>query len=321
MRKILCSGIIILSVMLILPLTVIKKPQRTVTASTAAEKIPVAKKAVADKFLVCNTEDGSVTEMPAKDYIFGVVAAEMPALYETEALKAQAVAAYTYACFRRAENSDKSYDITTDHTTDQSFITKEKAAEKWGDNANEYCEKIENAIREVENQMITYKGKPILSVFHSLSGGKTENSADIWGKDLPYLRAVSSPYDKLSPGYISTVTVSESDFKSTLSEECDFSGAPQDYIKNTECTKSGTVKNLSICGSEIKGAKIRSLFSLRSANFKVEYKENNFNFTVYGYGHGVGMSQYGADYMAKQGSDYKEILKHYYTDCKIEKIS
>ncbi len=319
MKKILYSGLIILAVMLMLPLAVMKKPE-AVSAMSGGAVIPEAEDAVSDSFRVCDTETGEVTEMPAEEYIFGVVAAEMPALYETEALKAQAVAAYTFACYRRAENAGKSYDLTTDHTIDQSFITEEAAREKWGDGADEYSKKIKEAVNSSAGYMITSGGKPILAVYHAISSGMTESSENIWGGALSYLVPVSSPCDKLSPDYISTKEITADELRSGLSGDLSFSGSEADYFGDIKRTDSGTVQSISICGTELKGARLRSVFSLRSSNFDVEYKDGKFVFTVYGYGHGVGMSQYGADYMAKQGSNFEEILTHYYSGCKVEKV-
>lgn len=320
MKKILCIGLIILSVMLLLPLTTMKNTSEIVEAATTVKNIPKASKAGADKFRLYDTSNDKVKTISAEDYIFGVVAAEMPALYDTEALKAQAVASYTYACYRRAENSDKSYDITTDYTVDQSYITEEKARERWGEKADEYIKKIKGAISEVSGYMITYKNQPILAVYHAISSGTTESSANVWGRELPYLKAVDSPGDKLSPDYISTLELSADTLVSKLSSDIEFSGNASDYFGEIKKTDSGTVKEITVCNKSLTGARIRSLLQLRSSCYDVEFANEKFTFTVYGYGHGVGMSQYGANYMAKQGSNFKEILTCYYSGCKVEKF-
>lgn len=321
MKKIMCCGLIILSFMLILPLSVMKKPEAEAAATSAKAVSPQKEVSDTGIFRISDSKTGAVTEMKANEYIFGVLAAEMPALYNDEALKAQAVASYTFACYRRAENKDKEYDLTTDFNTDQSFITEEKAREKWGDKADEYCNKLKNAIEEVENLAVTYDGKPILAVYHAVSSGKTEDCKNVWGGDYPYLKAIASPGDTLAPDYISKATFSEEEVKKKLSEKCVISGEPANYFKSLKRTSSGTVISAEVCGSTLSGSEIRALFSLRSSNFEVRCKDGEFCFTVYGYGHGVGMSQYGADYMAKQGSDFKEILLHYYSGCKVEKLS
>lgn len=322
MKKIIGCSFFILIFLLILPLSVIKKPKTVAAASTDVSKVLREENTYsAETFRILDSETDTVTEMPAKEYIFGVLAAEMPALYDVEALKAQAVAAYTFALSRRMENADKDYDITTDFKSDQSFITKEKAREKWGEKADEYCSKLNSVIDEVENLAVTYKGKPILALYHAISSGKTEDCKNVWGKDYPYLKAVASPCDTLSPNYISKETFSAEEVKMKLSKEAELSGEPQDYFGKAEYTASNTVKSIKVCGRSMSGAQMRSIFSLRSSSFEIAYNDGEFTFTVYGYGHGVGMSQYGADYMAKQGSDFKEILLHYYSGCRVEKLS
>ncbi len=321
MKKIFCCTLVILSVMLILPLAALESPKET-AVQTAAHifEIPKAKQSVSGSFRICDISNDTVTEMKTSDYVFGVVAAEMPALYEKEALKAQAVAAYTYACVKKAENADKSYDLTTDPSLDQSFITKEEAEKRWGDKAAEYREKIESAVKETEGYMVTYEKKPILAVYHAISSGMTESCEEVWGKDLPYLKPIASPGDKLAPEYATKAEFGEEEVKTKLSELCTVEGEAKDFFGNIKKTQSGTVKTLTVCGKEVTGAAIRSLFGLRSANFDVAYDGGVFTFTVYGYGHGVGMSQYGANYMAKQGSGFKEILCCYYSGCTVEKI-
>ena len=298
MKKIIGISLVILSVMLILPLTALKSPEKKTAAVSAHAVISKAEKAVSKAFLIYDTAADTVTEISADDYIFGVVAAEMPALYETEALKAQAVAAYTFACVKKAENAGKSYDLTSDPAVDQSFITREKAKEKW----------------------ITCGGTPILAVYHAISSGKTEDCKEVWGKDIPYLKPVSSEGDKLAPSYLSSAEFTAEELKQKLSEDIDFTGDPAAWFSAEQRTDSGTLKTLKVCGKEVTGAKIRAALNLRSANFSVNYNSGKFVFTVRGYGHGVGMSQYGACCMAKQGSNFKEILTHYYSGCKVEKV-
>lgn len=321
MKKIIGCAFFVLAFMFILPLGVMKKPETAQAAATVTSEVILQEGSYnTDTFRILEKDSGTVTEMTAEEYIFGVLAAEMPALYDEEALKAQAVASYTFACYRRGENADKDYDLTTDFGTDQSFITEEEAREKWGEKADEYCDKLKGVVKEVENLAITYDGKPILAVYHALSSGKTEDCKNVWGKDYPYLRAVASPGDSLASNYIKKAVFSADEVKDKLSKMVKLSGEPQGYFGKTERTASGTVKSIEVCGADLSGAEIRSAFSLRSSNFEILYKDDEFTFTVYGYGHGVGMSQYGADYMAKQGSDFKEILLHYYSGCKVERL-
>lgn len=266
---------------------------------------------------VLRRESGEVEEMSVEDYLFSVVAAEMPALYETEALKAQTVAAYTYA-MRKAEASDKDYDITDDSSVDQAFTSRDKAREKWGENADTYEEKIRSAVKSVLYETVTYNGKLILAAYHAISSGKTENAADIWGGEYSYLVSVESAGDKLSPNYLSIVTFTEEEFKEKLSDLVSLSGDAASWFGDIGKTDSGSVMTAVVGGKAVSGGEIRNALSLRSSNFDLSYADGAFTFTVRGYGHGIGMSQYGAHYLAQQGKNYKEILLHYYPGCKVE---
>lgn len=266
---------------------------------------------------VLRRESGEVEEMSVEDYLFSVVAAEMPALYETEALKAQTVAAYTYA-MRKAEASDKDYDITDDSSVDQAFTSRDKAREKWGENADTYEEKIRSAVKSVLYETVTYNGKLILAAYHAISSGKTENAADIWGGEYSYLVSVESAGDKLSPNYLSIVTFTEEEFKEKLSDLVSLSGDAASWFGDIGKTDSGSVMTAVVGGKAVSGGEIRKALSLRSSNFDLSYADGAFTFTVRGYGHGIGMSQYGAHYLAQQGKNYKEILLHYYPGCKVE---
>ena len=316
MKKAVVFALLIIGAMLLLPLSQMDKPGTSEPKSGgSAAKIPLAKEAVTEQFRVCDMESDTVTVLSAEEYIFGVVAAEMPATYEPEALKAQAAAAYTFACYRRAANRGKSYDVTTDSTLDQAYISREQAEKRWGSKAEEYGKNIRAAVSAVSGGLITYDGKPILAAYHAISPGKTEDCQNVWGGDYPYLRAVASPGDALAPDYCTTVTLTAEELRQKLGDDCTFSGKEAAYFGKPEKTPSGVVKSITVCGTELKGARIRALLQLRSSAFEVAYRDKTFVFTVYGYGHGVGMSQYGANVMARQGSTFKEILAHYYTGC------
>lgn len=318
MKKILSVSVILSAIMLILPLSALSKTENALKTTQILENAPFDFNTEGTSFKVCHTENGEITEIKTSDYIFGVVAAEMPALYEKEALKAQAVAAYTFALNRKSENKNKSYDITDNHITDQSFITEKAAREKWGEKADEYVEKIKSAISDTENEVITYNGSPITAVYHAISSGKTETAENVWGMAIPYLVSVSSEGDKLASGYISEKSFTEAELTKLLSESMEISAIKKSDFSNITRSKSGTILKIKVCGKEMTGARLRSILDLRSSNFEITYKDDKFVFKTYGYGHSVGMSQNGANYMAKQGKNYKEILKHYYKDCKIE---
>ncbi len=270
-----------------------------------------------ERFRVLRKATGEIEEMSAEDYLFSVLAAEMPALYEVEALKAQTVAAYTYA-LRKAEVGGDSYDITDDSATDQAFITREAAREKWGDKADIYEEKLRSAVKSVLGQRLTFEGKTILAAYHAISSGKTENARELWSGDYSYLTATDSSWDKLSPDYLSTVTLTADELKEKLSSLVALEGEAASWLKDAVKSESGSIVSLSVGGKSLTGSEIRGALSLRSANFDFAFSEGNFTFTVRGYGHGIGMSQNGANYMAEQGKSYEEILLHYYKGCKIE---
>lgn len=316
MKKIFSISIILLVTLLLLPLSVLNLEQEnTPVLPTVNQNKPSTSAENPNTIKVLMHETEKIEEMPVEDYLLGVVAGEMPALYEKEALKAQTVCAYTFMLWRQKANNDKDYDITDDYTTDQCFVPIETARERWGSHADEYTEKIKSAINEVKFQKLTYNGETILSVYHSLSSGKTESAKNVWGKDYPYLQAVASVDDVLATNYTSTVTIAPEQIASALSLTAN--EVIQNGFADITRTESGTVKTLKIGAKEFKGSEIRKALDLKSSNFEIANKDGSFTFTVYGYGHGVGMSQNGANCMAKQGFTYEEILKHYYTGCQI----
>lgn len=319
MKKILGFTVFIAVLMLLLPLGVLKPEQEAISASVGITDKPDKKTEItkAESFKVLIGDE--ITEMTAEDYIFGVVAAEMPALYHEEALKAQAVAAYTFACCRKAANIDKEYDITTDHTVDQSFISEADSKEKWGENADQYITKIKKAVEATKGLVVTYNGEIITAAYHAISSGKTEDSKNVWGGERAYLKPVVSEGDKLAANYITESVFTADELKEKLKSLVTFKGEPQSYFGKAIVTDSKTVTEIKVCDGKLSGFELQKALDLKSACFEASYKDGSFVFTVYGAGHGVGMSQNGANYMAKQGSSFKEILTHYYTGCKIEK--
>lgn len=271
-----------------------------------------------ETFKVKLSEEGKIIELSLKDYIVGVVCAEMPAEYQPEALKAQAVAAYTFALYRKQENTDKDYDITDSTTPDQAYMTDADFKKREGSNYEAYKAKITAAVDAVFGQVITYEGKVVLPIYHDISGGKTESAEVLWGGSYPYLQSVESVGDLLSPQYLSEKSVTGDELRSALSDrKITFSENASEWFGNIKRSESGTVLSVDVCGVSLKGSDLRTALSLRSANFDVSYSDGSFQFSVRGHGHGVGMSQYGAQFMALQGSDYKEILQWYYRGCEI----
>lgn len=283
-------------------------------------------------YTVYNHKTDEIMVMTPQEYIFGVVAGEMPASFHEEALKAQAVAVHSYT-LRKIEqqiaNPDPSYYgamLTTDHTKLQAFMTLDELRELWGSSYDLYYSKLKSAIDQVASMVIVYDDVPIIAGYHSISSGKTEDASVIWGNDVPYLRSVESVGDLLSPKLENSVslTVDEvyfmlTNYNSSIALSNDFTT----WFDVVSRTDAGTVTVVNIGGVEFDGVTVRSLFSLKSADFDVVYSKDTktFTFNTNGYGHFVGMSQYGADYMARQGADYIDILVHYYSDTDVVELS
>ena len=264
--------------------------------------------------------DGEKTvEMTMAEYLPGVVRGEMPASFEEEALKAQAVAERTFIYYHMAGGRKAAHpeaDACMDHRCCNAWTAADKAVEKWGDKAAEYEEKIQKAVRETDGQVMLYDGKPILAAFHSSSAGVTASSGDVWVTDLPYLKSVESPEGEGSvPNYYSVNTFTGQQLREKVLEsypEAVLEGPAEGWITDVTENGSGRVESLRLGGVLLKGTQVRSLLGLRSACFTVESGADSVTFRVTGYGHGVGMSQYGANELARQGKDWQEILQWYY---------
>ncbi len=268
-----------------------------------------------------------VEEFPFEEYLYGVVSSEMPADFEKEALKAQAVVARTYTLYKIVHNSKKheNADICDDSTCCQAWISKEDRLKKWKEEVREeYWNKIVSCVNETQGKMITYDGKPINAFFHSNSGGTTEAPINVWGgSGYPYLQAVETAGEDAYSQYASKVTVTKKEFEEKIKKlhsnfKIDFT--KKDCIQIKENTQGNRVKTIAIGNLELSGVEVRTLFNLKSANFKVTIEKDNIIFEVTGYGHGVGMSQTGADSLAKQGKNYEEIIHHFYTGVEIKDI-
>ena len=258
---------------------------------------------------------GEIFELPLEEYLTGVVAAEMPAAFEPEALKAQAVAARTYTLYCAAAKKHANAQVCTDFACCQAWKSQEDMQEGWGESYDKYHEKIRAAVYDTAGEHLIYEGQAVFAAFHSSSAGVTESCGAIWS-ELPYLVSVESPETEENvPGYTSYVEISPLDFRDTLLHACpeaDFSGEESSWIGPLTPEKSGRVDSMELGGVLYSGTKLRELFALRSTAFSLEYTGESFLFTVTGFGHGVGMSQYGANVMAAEGADYTAILAHYY---------
>ncbi len=267
-------------------------------------------------------ESGETEEMTLNEYLWRVVAAEMPASFEKEALRAQAVCARTYTLWKMERGAHEGADLCDSSACCQAYTTHAEAEARWGDLAQAYTERIAAAVEDTDGQVIVYEGKPIQAVFFSSSVASTEDAAAVWGNSLPYLVPVSSPEGEEVPNYHSTVILTAEELR-TLVEQggmgVTLSGDPASWLSSVRYNASGRVAELAIGGVTVSGGAARTLFGLRSACFEVTEKDGIFTFSVTGYGHGVGMSQYGANAMAKAGSGWQEILEHYYTGITIQK--
>ncbi len=270
-----------------------------------------------------HSETGEVEELELDVYLLGVVASEMPANYEEEALKAQAVVARTYTIYKILNGSKhEDADICDDSSCCQAWISKEDRLNKWDEEYREtYWAKIEEAVYSTKGKIITYNGEPINAFFHSNSGGTTDTATAVWGgTNYPYLQSVETSGEDAYSQYSSEVTVSKEDFIAKIKEyHSDFTidFDEEDQIEILEYTEGGRIETIKIGNLNLSGVEIRNIFGLKSARFEIIVQDEQIEFKVTGYGHGVGMSQTGADSMAKQGSDYEEIIKHYYTGVEI----
>ncbi len=279
------------------------------------------------KINLLHTKTNKIEEIELDKYLYGVVSSEMPASYEKEALKAQAVAARTYTIYKINNNDNKhgEADICDDATCCQAWISKEDRLQKWDEKDREvYWNKIMEVVNSTKGKIITYNGEPINAFFHSNSGGATEAPVNVWGgSNYPYLQTVATAGEDAYSQYSSELILTKEEFKNKIKKKhSDFSidFNKEDCIKITEYTEGNRVKNLRVGNLNLSGVEIRNIFGLKSANFKVAINQNNIKFEVTGYGHGVGMSQTGADSLAKEGKNYEQIIKHYYIGVEIKNM-
>lgn len=246
--------------------------------------------------------NGTTLKLELEEYLIGVVGSEMPASFDIEALKAQAVVARTYAL--KCINIGKKL---TDTVSTQVYKDNNELKNMWGNDFNKYYNKVKNAVMSTEGIALMYNNNYIDAVYHSTSNGKTEDAIYVWGNNIPYLKVVDSKTDLTASSYKREMTFTYEKISSILNTNID---------KNTnfilERNTSGRVSNVKVNDIEIKGTTFRSLLGLRSTDFTIELTDELVKITTYGYGHGVGMSQYGANGMAKKGYTYENILKHYY---------
>lgn len=327
MKRVVAVALMLLGSLFLLPLILVEGAEGIQEPQAVLPPVPTAASGVsADEQTVIRVKigEGRVEEMSMADYLWSVTAAEMPASFELEALKAQVVSARTYA-YRKMEVGEARHtdaDVCADIACCQAFITPEQTAALWGEQAAQYTRKIRSAVEQTDGEVVTYQGQIIQAVFFSSASGSTEDAVAVWGNSVPYLVAVDSPEGEGVPNYHTTVVLTAEEFREKFLAaypQADLSGLPTGWIQNKSATQSGRVAEITVGGVSVKGTELRTLFGLRSTCFSVETGEDSVTFRVTGYGHGVGMSQYGANTLAQQGKTYIDILKWYYTGVEVGK--
>ncbi|WP_026691567.1 stage II sporulation protein D [Alteribacter aurantiacus] len=326
MKHVVIVGIILMGIILVIPSLLVvwhsggQNEQATEEVMTSMDQVSL-EETVEDlegelTVSVFRSQTETIEEVDFERYVAGVVASEMPASYEEEALKAQALTARTYIIRHLTNPGDASLpdgaDVT-DTVMHQVYQDEEQLKERHGDYYEEMMEKIKAAVAATKGEVITYQGNPITATFFSTSNGYTENSEEYWENEIPYLRSVESPWDKESPRFNGEQTFTVSEFEAALGVSV--SGDQVGSI--VERTTGGRVGKVRVGSSEFTGREIRDALGLDSSDFSIQRQGNDIHVTTKGWGHGVGMSQFGADGMAKEGKTYKDIIHHYYKDVEI----
>ena len=333
MKKFLKYVLIFIFIIIVLPnlCTTKRKKQNVQTSETTEEEKQEIEKYDYSKYKTIklyHAKTSQTEELSLDDYLYGVVSSEMPASFEKEALKAQAIVARTYTIYQITKSKGKhgDADICDDYKCCQAWISKEDRLAKWSENeAEANWNKIVEAVDSTQGKIITYNGSPIDAFFHSNSGGITETASNVWGGDnFPYLQSVQTSGEDGYTQYSSEVEFSQSEFIDKIKTkhpdfEIDFND--NSCVQILEYTESGRIRTIKFGNIQIAGTEARTLLGLKSTNFSFEIVDGKIKFKVLGYGHGVGMSQTGADSMAKAGSSAEEIIKHFYSGVEIRFVN
>lgn len=289
-----------------------------------SESLKVTKQTKSDKeayVSVLRTGYNKVENLPLEEYVVGVVASEMPADFEEEALKAQALTARTYIVGELTKNKNEMLPKganVTDTIKHQVYKNKEELKKIWGKDYDWKIKRVTKAVKATEGEVLIHNNKPITAAFFSTSNGFTENSSDYWEDEVPYLKSVESPWDKKSPKFTDQKTIPISEFEKKLGVNLDNSKDVGTIISRTAGKR---ISKVNINGKEFSGREIREKLDLRSSDFSWVRKGDKIVISTKGYGHGVGMSQYGANGMAQEGKTYKDIVHHYYDSVEISNVS
>lgn len=335
MKKIVIYIMLFVFVCFLLPAALTKTNKRQVETTAEVEETITENQSQAevkydykkyDKIKLLHTKTGEVEEVQIDDYLVNVVSAEMPATFEVEALKAQAVVARTYTIYKANSKKHENADICDDSSCCQAWISKDDRFARWEEDKRESnWSKIQDAVNQTKGIIITYGNQPINAFFHSNSGGVTETATNVWGGgDYPYLQVVETAGEEGYTQYASEVQLTRDDLLNKLKEnyaDISINFDNPEEIKILELTESGRVKTVKFGNHNISGTEARTLLGLKSTNFEIKQENNLITFSVKGYGHGVGMSQTGADAMAKSGSTYEDIIKHFYVGVEIKDVN
>ena len=312
------AGLLALAAVLLLPS---KAGKETTAAEPEPFVVVVQPQTGAPEQTLRVLRDGQLEELELDTYLTQVVLSEMPASFAQEALKAQAVAARTFTCRQLEAGKHADADVCADSGCCQACLTVQQLRTRYGVDFPAAWDKAAAAVQDTQGEVLTYNGRLIDAVYFSCSGGSTEDAAAVWGADVPYLRSVESPGEQDAAKYESRVCVTAEAFAETLrslDSAVQLTGDPDEWIQRITRTAGGGVELLTAGGREFSGVQLRRAFGLNSTKFTLLYENGTFSFDVLGYGHRVGMSQYGADAIARLGFDYAVILRYYYRGAALE---
>ena len=319
------NRLLVLAVLILIPIAILTTPEeeKAVLNSDTVENIslevpvdvPEDRKEDQESIQVMlsnNSDKSEAFAMDLEDYVIGVVAGEMPASFSMEALKAQAVASRTFAMYKMSINND--YVLCTT-INDQVYLTMEAMRNKWGDDFLYYYNRVKDAVLATEGEILTFDGNIASTYYFAISNGYTDDALTVFREDKDYLVSVESPWDKNYRAYSSTYTLSKTSFCSKLGITCDTIN-----ISDVVRANNHYVRSITINGTTFTGLEVFNKLSLRSTDFTITVSGDNVSIETLGFGHGVGMSQYGAEGMAADGYTYQDILKYYYLDTEITKL-
>lgn len=340
MKRFFFLGILVIFLVYLVPLTFQfyqKKQEEEQVVHTVGHVEPAQESQAEEGQNAADTEaeteitvsvDGHVRALALEDYVAGAVAAEMPASFPAEALKAQAVAARTYAVYKQSLGQDEAHPdavLCDDYTHCAAFVDLDSGAQAlWGSRADEWSGAVRAAAADTAGVIVTYGGQPIAAVFHAAAAQQTEAAVSVWGTDIPYLSSVESDGDEACPDYDASVTFGAEEFRQILlrrSPDINLTGLPETWFTDIQSSEAGGVTSCRIGGESFAGTEVRALLGLNSTHFTVSTTDTSITFHTEGYGHGVGMSQYGARRMAEEGAGYADILLHYYSGAALSNLA